>query len=134
MTIAILYAVTAALFLALDMVGLNFIVKPVFEAEAGHLLLKNFKLAPAAAFYLFYIAGLLWFVSVPALREGTPLAMVFVGGAILGALAYGTFEFTSLAVLKDWTWRMVIVDTVWGATLTGAVAALGVGATRLIVA
>lgn len=132
MTIAILYAVTAVLFFGLDMVGLNFIVKPVFQSEAGHLLAKSFRLGPAAVFYLFYVAGLLWFVSVPALREGTPLAIVFLGGAILGALCYGTFEFTSLAVLKDWTWKMVIVDTTWGAALTGAVAAGGVALTRLL--
>lgn len=134
MTIFILFVITTIIFLGIDVIGINQIIRPVFEAEAGHLLAENFKLAPAAVFYLFYVGGLLWFVSAPAMREGTSLSMVFLGGAILGALAYGTFEFTSLAVLRDWTWKMVIVDTTWGAVLTGASATAGVALTRLFTA
>ena len=47
-------------------------------------------------------------------------------------MAYGTYEFTNLATLKDWTWRMVATDLVWGTLLTGTSAAIGVLGTRSI--
>ena len=69
-------------------------------------------------------------MSLPALRAGAP-AQALVNGAILGALAYGTYEFTNLATLRDWSWQQVVVDGRWGTALTGAAAWAGVVAARL---
>lgn len=128
MNIPILYIATVMIFLGLDFLGIRFLVRPVFERHIGDLL--AFNLAPAVVFYLFYVGGLLWFVSVPALRNDTGIGMVFVSGAILGALAYGTYEFTNIATLKDWAWPMVATDLTWGTFLTGTAAAGGVAITR----
>ena len=49
---------------------------------------------------------------------------------LLGALAYGTYEFTSFAILKDWTLRLVVIDVIWGTALTGVSATAGVMITR----
>ena len=40
--------------------------------------------------------------------------------------AYGTYEFTSMSIMKNWSWAMVATDTVWGAVLTGFCAWAGV--------
>ena len=126
-----LYLVTATVFLALDAVMLTKVMRPLFETHIGHLLLESPRLGAAALFYLAYVAGVLWFVSVPALREGAPL-QALLGGAILGAMAYGTYEFTNLATLRDWSWQMVVVDLTWGAVLTGFSAWVGVVAVRAL--
>ncbi|SIN77644.1 DUF2177 family protein [Vannielia litorea] len=131
MKIAILYAVTATLFLVGDAIGLKLLVKPVFERHVGHLLATPLRLGPAAAFYLAYVAGLLWFVSVPALNAKDPTAAL-IGGALLGLLAYGTYEFTNYATLRDWTLHQVAVDTLWGGVLTGFAAWGGVWITRAL--
>ncbi|MBY6091374.1 DUF2177 family protein [Pseudooceanicola sp. 502str34] len=120
-----LYLVTAVLFLGLDAVMLKNVIRPVFEARLQDQLLEDLRIGPAAVFYLFYVAGVVWFVSLPALREGAPL-QALLNGAILGALAYGTYEFTNYATLKAWDLRMVALDVSWGTVLTGASAALGV--------
>ena len=86
-------------------------------------------MVPAALFYLGYVAGMLWFVSAPALRENDPMS-AFVGGVGLGLLAYGTYEFTNYATLKDWSIEQVAVDTIWGGVLTGFSAWAGVMITR----
>ena len=86
---------------------------------------------PAIIFYLFYIAGVLWFVSVPALKAELPL-QALIGGAMLGALAYGTYEFTNFATLRDWTSQMVMVDLAWGTVLTGFSAWAGVMIARTL--
>jgi uncharacterized membrane protein len=131
MQIAILYASTAIVFLALDAVMLKTVMRPVFERQIGNWLLDDIRFGPAIGFYLLYVAGMLWFVSLPALRAGDPL-QALVGGVFLGALAYGTYEFTNYATLRDWTWNMVAIDLIWGAVLTGFSAWAGVLITRAL--
>ena len=131
MTILILYITTFAVFLGLDFLGLNFLIKPVFARDIGPLLLDSFRLLPAFIFYAFYIAVLLYFVSVPGLAQDKSLLWVFTQGALIGALGYGTYEFTNLATLKDWTPQMVATDFSWGVILTGVSATAGVWLTRV---
>lgn len=131
MKILILYFATALFFLIIDLIGLKLLVKPVFERHVAHLFADPFRLGPAALFYLGYVAGMLWFVSIPALRAGDPLAAL-IGGVLLGLLAYGTYEFTNYATLRDWSFEQVIVDTLWGGALTGVSAWLGVMVVRNI--
>ena len=126
-----LYLSTALVFLGADAVFLKNVMRPVFERHMGDWLLDEFRIVPAAVFYLFYIAGVLVFVSVPALAGGS-LVAVAAKGALLGALAYGTFEFTSYAVLERWSAEMVMVDVAWGAVVTGLAAVAGVIITRTI--
>ena len=131
MKILILYLMTAVAFLILDIIGLRFLVKPVFDRHVGHLLADPFRLLPAAVFYLGYVAGVLWFGSIPALRTGDATSAL-VGGVLLGLMAYGTYEFTNYATLRDWRFEQVAVDMVWGGVLTGFAAWAGVMATRLM--
>lgn len=121
----LLYLATAGVFLGLDMLGIRYLIRPVFERHVGHLLADPLRLGPAAVFYLAYVAGLLWFVSLPALREGAPL-QALIGGAILGFIAYGTYEMTNYATLSDWSLQQVMVDGLWGIALTGFSAWAGV--------
>jgi uncharacterized membrane protein len=125
MQIVILYLASAGFFLVVDAIMLNAVLKPLFERHVGDMLRSPIDIAPAAIFYLFYVAGVLYFASLPALREGS-VAQAGLNGAILGAMAYGTYEFTNKATLRGWDWSMVAVDTTWGAVLTGATAAFGV--------
>lgn len=121
----LLYGITVVVFLGLDYLGITYIVRPVFEQHVGHLLANPLRLAPAAIFYMFYVGGLLWFVSVPALAEGAPLK-AFLGGALLGLLCYGTYEMTNYATLEAWSLQQVVIDGLWGGLLTGFSAWAGV--------
>ncbi|MGO4909611.1 DUF2177 family protein [Pseudorhodobacter sp. W20_MBD10_FR17] len=125
MKILVLYLSTLVVFLAADGFGLRFIVKPVFDRHVAHLYADPFRVIPALLFYMGYVAGVLWFVSVPALRAGDPVAAL-VGGILLGLFAYGTYEFTNYATLRDWSMQQVAVDTIWGGVLTGTSAWAGV--------
>ena len=134
MTVIILYIITFAVFLGLDMLGLRYIVKPTFERDIGEMLLDSPRFGPAVVFYAFYVACLLWFVSWPGIMQDKPLLWVFGSAALIGALGYGTYEFTNLATLQGWSWRMVATDLTWGTLLTGTSATIGVLATRAITA
>ena len=123
----VLYLATAIPFLILDAIMLTFVMRPLFERHIGPMLLPDIRIGPAVLFYLAYVAGLILLVSLPALRRGEG---VIVPALILGALAYGTYEFTSYAILKDWHWTMVAVDVSWGAVLTALSAWVGVTIAR----
>lgn len=124
---AFLYVITAAAFLLSDIIGIKMLIRPVFERHVGHLLADPLRLGPAAVFYLAYVAGLLWFVSIPALRAGAPL-QALAGGMVLGLLCYGTYEMTNYATLRDWSMQQVVVDGLWGMALTGFASWAGVAA------
>lgn len=129
MPVIVLYAVTVTVFLLLDAVMLRFVMQPLFRRHLGDQLLDGIRLAPAIAFYALYIAGLIWLVSLPALRGGTS---VWLPAAVIGFMAYGTYEFTSFAVMRNWHWQMVATDVIWGMALTAISAAAGVWVARLL--
>jgi uncharacterized membrane protein len=131
MQFVVLYLTTAVIFLALDAVMLTRVIKPVFQRHLGDALLDSIRLGPAVAFYLFYVGVLVWLVTAPALASG-PSARVALNAALLGAAAYGTYEFTNFAALKAWSWQMVAVDLTWGTVLTTVAALGGLWITRAI--
>ena len=120
MSYAIAYAATAFVFLAIDYVWLAFVAKDFYARSIGHLMRDAPDFGAAAVFYLFYVAGVVFFAVLPA--ESWKGALL--RGALLGLLAYGTYDMTNLATLKGWPWRMAAVDMAWGAFLT-ATAAIG---------
>jgi len=124
---AILYASTAIVFLILDGIMLSLVMKPLFTRHLGDALIDPIRWVPALLFYAAYIAGLVWLVSWPALKSG---GSVLLPAAIIGAMAYGTYEFTSFAVMRDWHWTMVATDLTWGTILTAFSAWAGVAITR----
>lgn len=128
----ILFSVTAAAFLGLDALGLNYLIRPVFERHVGNLLVPSFRFLPAAIFYFGYVVGLTYLVSLPALRADSPM-QALQHGMLIGLMCYGTYELTNMATLSDWSWQQVVVDTAWGTLLTGAAAWAGVAATRALV-
>ena len=129
MTLAILTIATFAVFLILDALMLTLVMKPLFTRHIGPLMAEPLRIAPAALFYAGYIAGLLYLVSLPALKTGAP---VLIPAAVIGAMAYGTYEFTSYAILRDWHWSMLVTDTVWGTVLTALSAWAGLAITRAL--
>ncbi|MDO5648905.1 DUF2177 family protein [Paracoccus sp. (in: a-proteobacteria)] len=131
MQIAVLYVSTLIVFLVIDIIGITQIIRPVFERHVGHLLADPFRLGPAAAFYAAYIGGVLYFVSLPALADGRAINAL-IGGALIGVMCYGTYEFTNYATLRDWSLQQVVIDTIWGGVLTGFSAWAGVMVTQWI--
>lgn len=123
----ILYAATALVFFPVDFVWLSTMGKSFYSREMGELLLDNPNLVIAGLFYLAYVAGIVVLVSGPA--EGDVMKAL-VMGAVLGFVAYGTYDLTNLSTVKGFTVAVAAVDIAWGTALTAASAAGGVWIAR----
>jgi uncharacterized membrane protein len=124
------YAVTLTVFLGLDALWLGVIARGFYAAQAGPLLRRRPNLLPAGLFYLVFMAIILYLAVLPAaLFQSTGLAALH--GALLGLVAYGTYNATNLAILEGWPWRLGLVDTVWGLSLTTVSALVGLWAFNL---
>lgn len=77
------------------------------------------KMGAAAAFYILFLAGLVFFAVSPALREHNWLAALGLS-AFLGLLTYASYDLTNLATLKGWSLTLTLVDISWGVIVSSA--------------
>lgn len=127
----IAYVATLVVFLAIDSVWLTMMASRLYKPTLGDILLPKFLPAPAIAFYLLYIIGVLIFATAPAFRSGTwTTALLY--GALFGFFSYGVYDFTNWATLRNWTAQITFADVAWGATLTGLSAAVGYAITQAL--
>ncbi|KQU93376.1 hypothetical protein ASC89_24875 [Devosia sp. Root413D1] len=117
------YAGAAITMLALDALWLTTMVPRLYQPQLGSLLAERPNLAVAGVFYLLYLVGVLVFAILPALEARSWLAALGFG-ALLGLVAYGTYDFTNLSTLRNWPLSLSLIDVAWGTALT-AVTALG---------
>lgn len=80
-------------------------------------------MAAAAAFYILYSMGIVAFVVYPS--QSSTWERVILLGALFGLVAYGTYDLTNMATLKVWTWKVAVLDMLWGAFATAASAMAG---------
>jgi len=121
---AIAYLASALVFLVLDAAWLTTMADRLYRPALGRLLLDRFELAPAALFYALYVIGIVVFAVAPGLASGrwtTSLGL----GALLGLIAYATYDLTNQATLRDWPWRVTLADLGWGTLVTAVAAAAG---------
>ncbi len=111
------YVVAAVVFGLLDAVWLGKVGRGLYDDRLGTLLADKPNLGAALAFYALYLVGLTYFVTGPALAAGSP-AKAAVGGALLGLVAYATWNLTNLAVLEAFPSSIVPIDMAWGTAAT----------------
>ena len=127
------YGAAALAFLAIDAVWLSTMANLLYRPLLGDLLAPGFRLAPAVVFYAIYIAGIVFFAIRPALATGR-LATAALNGAALGFVAYGTYDLTNQATLRDWPVIITVADMVWGTVLTASASIAGFAAARRVAA
>lgn len=120
------YLAAAVVFLGLDLLWLGLVARPWYAALLGDLLAEDPRAGAAVAFYAVYVAGLVHFVTAPAVRAGS-LRSAVLGGGFLGLVCYAAWDLTSLAVLADFPALLVPLDLAWGAAVSAATAAATYG-------
>jgi uncharacterized membrane protein len=95
MQYALPYIATLVIFAGVDLIWLGVIAKGFYRAQLGDLMAPQLNVWAAVAFYLTYAVGLVVFAVRPAMISGAWIdAALF--GAVFGAMAYATYDFTSV--------------------------------------
>ncbi|WP_068079832.1 DUF2177 family protein [Novosphingobium rosa] len=115
---------TALTFLGCDAVWLGTMGSRLYRPRLSALIRDDFALAPAIAFYAIYIAGIMVFAVAPARATGQ-WHTAAIRGAFLGLVAYGTYDLTNQATLRDWPMVITLADLCWGMALTSLAATVG---------
>jgi uncharacterized membrane protein len=118
------WLVTSVFFLAVDSVWLGVVAKSFYRGKLGFLMKDTVNFPVAASFYLIYAAAVVYLASMAGFRDASSAKAVYAG-AVLGLAAYGTYDITNLATLKNWPMSVSAVDLIWGTALTALAAYVG---------
>jgi len=115
------YLTVVLVMVVLDLVWLGGIAMPLYKRGIGHLMAEKPNFAAAALFYVLYAIG----VYVLVVRGASSWQSAAGLGALLGALAYMTYDLTNMATLKDWPVGLSVIDIAWGTFATGVASLSG---------
>jgi len=118
-----LYAISLVVFLAIDAVWLTLVAKNFYSNQIGFLMKQNPNLLAALIFYLLFIVGIVVFVLMPSINNGSWKQALMLG-ALFGLITYATYDLTNLATVKNWPILVTIVDLFWGMILSASVSVL----------
>lgn len=101
---------TALVMVTIDFMYL-FSVKSYFENQIKKVQKFPLKINVFATFccYLFLVLGLNYFIII---QKKTPIEAFF-----LGIFVYGVYETTNWSLFSNWSYKTVIMDTIWGGIL-----------------
>lgn len=117
--------------ITIDALWLGLMLKRFYAPNMAGLLDSSMKFVPVIIFYVLYAIALNVFVVGPGLKDNTGYLHVLLLGMLFGLVAYGTYDLTNQATLKNWPWILTLVDMAWGSSLTGLVSVISVYVTRL---
>jgi uncharacterized membrane protein len=127
---AIAYLAAGLAFAVVDAAWLTLVGPRLYRPALDPVLAERFALGPALAFYLIYVAGVLLLAILPTVRGGGDWPQAAMTGAVLGVVAYATYDLTNQATLKAWSLKITLADMLWGGFVTGLAAAAGFAAWR----
>jgi len=106
---------------ALDALWLGIVARDLYRREIGGLMRESFRLGPALLFYLLYPLAI---THLALLHRPAGALEAMLRAAVLGLAAYGAYNLTNLAIVRNWPFELSMVDWAWG----GVVSALAGGA------
>jgi len=86
-------------------------MKNFFNNQIKHVQGTDIQINIYAAIlcYIALVYGLYYFI----IKDKRPLIDAF----IFGIVVYAVYELTTMALLKNWSWKTVALDTLWGGIL-----------------
>jgi uncharacterized membrane protein len=129
MAYVIAYLAALAVFGVADVLWLSVAGPLLYKPILGDILAPAVRIGPAIAFYLLFPVGVIAFAAMPAVRAES-LATALGYGLLFGFIAYGTYDLTNYATLRNWTLSLTALDMAYGALLSAAAAAAAYAAAR----
>jgi uncharacterized membrane protein len=115
------WIVSALAFLGLDAIWLTTMTPRLYKPLIGELMRPSPDMGAAGAFYVIYVSAIVFFAVAPGLEKAS-MAKALLNGAILGFVAYATYDLSNQATLRIWDLRLTLANMAWG-TFATAIAA-----------
>jgi uncharacterized membrane protein len=122
------YAGAALCLLGLDLIWLTHMTTILYRPSIGPLLADRVSPIPTVLFYALYLVG----VTGLAIAISGHWREAVLRGALLGLVAYGTYDLTNQATLRDWPSLLTLADMAWGTALTAAASGIGYAAASML--
>lgn len=121
----IVFLCSFVVFLIVDLIVISLVIKPIFMKHVGAIVLEQPNLLAAGLFYVMFCAGLVHLVSMPYLMGSQAYSTSIMNASIIGVMSYACYELTNKALIQNWSWQLVIIDTIWGGLLSAITVSLG---------
>ncbi len=129
----LLYFITLAVFAVLDVLWVWLISRRLYKSYHEDLLRAKFSIIPAVIFYLAFTVGMMVFVIVPAFNRGPDsLGFAMGTGVLFGLFTYGTHALCNLAVIRDWSLLVALIDIFEGGLISGIACTLAFYLSQII--
>ena len=115
-----LYLIALVLFFLVDMLWLGWLARGFYQRHLGTWMAPQVNWSAAIIFYLLFVAGLVYFATLPAIEADSGIRAL-LNGAFFGLVTYATYELTNFATLRDWPLQAVVIDMLWGTVLCAVV-------------
>jgi uncharacterized membrane protein len=109
------YVISLVVLVVMDLSWVGLIAKDFYLSRLGEMILPFPKILPLLFFYALAVFAINYFV----VSRFDNLSDVFFSGFLLGLLAYGTYDLTNLATLKNFPTDLAVIDALWGGLLFG---------------
>jgi uncharacterized membrane protein len=123
LTYIVAWIATAVAFLGLDATWLSTMSSRIYKPVMGEAMRPSPDFGAAGVFYLIYVSAIAFFAVAPALEKES-LSKALINGALLGFVAYATYDLSNQATLKFWELKLTLVDMTWGTFATAAAAGI----------
>ena len=125
------YGASLLTFLILDAIWLGWVAKKKYERTLAPLLREHYRMWPWVVFYLLYNGAVVHLAVAPHLDSAAWLP-VAISAAVLGLAAYGAYNLTNVAIVKDWPVAISLTDWAWGTFITIAAGMAGWAAAGMV--
>ena len=111
-----------------DVIWLGSMMEGLYRPAMKTLLAPEVNYIGVVGFYLIYTLGVLGLIVLPHCdqaddKKGLSLSLKAM---LFGLCAFGTYDMTALAVIRDWPLALSFIDMAWGAVTTLIAAQCGV--------
>ena len=125
------FLLTIFCLLLLDAFWLGLMARYLYTPNIGHLMSETPNWWAAIVFYILYTIGLQIFVIFPSWKANHKPRSTAINGALFGLIAYGTYDLTNKATLKNWPLFITVIDMSWGMLITGITVFISIHLTRI---
>ena len=103
-------------FLLLDAVYLK-LISNYFGKQVKNIQGSDMNVNKIAAAVVYTLIGVQWYFMIFKKINKEKMKSVLFKAFLLGLTTYGIFDFTNMAIFKNYTLKTALIDSVWGGTL-----------------